>query len=55
LASTGPAYEAIQNVGEEAFRDTALEQARQQIREGVPLRAEINLVGYLASKPEGAD
>ena len=28
----GPAYEAIQNVGEEAFRLSALEQARGQAR-----------------------
>jgi SAM-dependent methyltransferase len=55
LASTGPAYEAIQNVGEEAFRSAALEQACQQVRDGVPLRAEINVVGYLARKPEGVD
>jgi SAM-dependent methyltransferase len=55
LASTGPAYEAIQNVGEDAFRSAALEQARQQVREGVPLRAEINVVGYLARKPDGVD
>jgi nucleotide-binding universal stress UspA family protein len=55
LESTGPAYEAIQNVGEEAFRHAALEQAHQQVREGVPLRAEINVVGYLARKPEGVN
>jgi SAM-dependent methyltransferase len=55
LESTGPAYEAIQNVGEEAFRHAALEQAQQQVREGVPLRAEINVVGYLARKPEGVN
>jgi SAM-dependent methyltransferase len=55
LASTGPAYEAIQNVGEEAFRSAALEQARQQVRDGVPLRAEINVVGFLARKPEGME
>jgi SAM-dependent methyltransferase len=55
LASTGPAYEAIQNVGEEAFRDEALEQARRQVRDGAPLRAEIKVVAYLARKPEGAD
>jgi SAM-dependent methyltransferase len=54
LASTGPAYEAIQNVGEEAFRLAALEQARDQLRDGLPLRAEIKVVGYLARKPEGA-
>jgi hypothetical protein len=54
LASTGPAYEAIQNVGEEAFRLAALEHARQQVRDGLPLRAEIKVVGYLARKPDGA-
>ena len=54
LASTGPAYEAIQNVGEEAFRLSALEQARGQVRDGLPLRAEINVVGYAARKPGGA-
>jgi SAM-dependent methyltransferase len=54
LASTGPAYEAIQNVGEEAFRLSALEQARGQARDGLPLRAEINVVGYAARKPAGA-
>jgi SAM-dependent methyltransferase len=52
LASTGPAYEAIQNVGEDAFRFAAIEQARRQVREGVPLRAELKVVGYLARKPE---
>ncbi|MFZ0664372.1 MAG: class I SAM-dependent methyltransferase [Acidimicrobiales bacterium] len=52
LASTGPAYEAIQNVGEEAFHDAALEYAADHIRDGLPLRAEINVVGYLARKPE---
>jgi SAM-dependent methyltransferase len=51
LASTGPAYEAIQNVGEAEFRRTAVEQARGQLRDGLPLRAEINVVGYLARKP----
>jgi hypothetical protein len=55
LASTGPAYEAIQNVGEEAFRSAALEQARQQVLDGVPLRAEINVVGYIARKPGGTE
>jgi SAM-dependent methyltransferase len=50
LASTGPAFEAIQNVGEEAFHDAAVEQARQHLQDGVPLRAEINLVCYLARK-----
>jgi SAM-dependent methyltransferase len=51
LASTGPAYEAIQNVGEAEFRRAAVEQAREQLRDGLPLRAEIKVVGYLARKP----
>jgi hypothetical protein len=54
LASSGPAYEAIQNVGEAEFHRAAVEQARGQLRDGLPLRAEINVVGYLARKPEGA-
>jgi SAM-dependent methyltransferase len=51
LASTGPAYEAIQDVGEAAFEAAAIDQARAQAREGLPLRAEIAVVGYLARKP----
>jgi hypothetical protein len=54
LASTGPAYEAIQNVGEAEFHRAAVEQAQGQLRDGLPLRAEIKVVGYLARKPEGA-
>ena len=50
LASTGPGYEAIQNVGEAAFYSAAVELAREHILEGLPLRAEINVVGYLARK-----
>ena len=55
LAATGPAYEAIQNVGEAEFHRAAVEQAREQLRSGLPLRADINVVGYLARKPEGAE
>jgi hypothetical protein len=55
LASTGPAYEAIQNVGEDTFRRVALEEATSQLHDGVPLRAEINVVGYLARKPQGLE
>ena len=51
LASSGPAYEAIQAVGEEAFEQYAVEVARQHVRDGLPLRAEIKVVGYLAHKP----
>lgn len=51
LASTGPAYEAIQNVGQESFQKRAIEVAQEHVRDGLPLRAEINVVGYLAQKP----
>jgi SAM-dependent methyltransferase len=51
LASTGPAYEAIQHVGEEAFYREATEIAHSQIREGRPLRASIKVVGFVGVKP----
>jgi SAM-dependent methyltransferase/alkylhydroperoxidase family enzyme len=53
IASTGPAFEAIQTVGEEAFRAAAVELASQHVRDGLPLRAYVALVGYLATKPDG--
>jgi SAM-dependent methyltransferase len=52
LASTGPAYEAIQHVGEAAFTQTAMRAAAAQVRDGLPLRAEIDVVGYLGRKPD---
>jgi SAM-dependent methyltransferase/alkylhydroperoxidase family enzyme len=51
LASTGPAYEAIEAVGEDAFIETAQALAQERVRDGLPLRAEIQVVGYLARKP----
>lgn len=48
LAATGPAYEAIQHVGEAEFHRAAVEVATERVREGLPLRAEILVVGYLA-------
>jgi SAM-dependent methyltransferase len=51
LAATGPAYEAIQNVGEAEFHRAAVEQAQGQLRDGLPLRADLKVVGYLARKP----
>jgi len=50
LASTGPAYEAIQNVGEAAFIEAATLQARHAVRDGLPLRAPLAVVGYLGRK-----
>ena len=52
LATTGPAYEAIQHVGEPAFLEAAVQAARGHQRDGLPLRAELNVVGYVARKPE---
>ena len=51
LASTGPAYEAIQTVGEAAFTRFATDLAAERLREELPLRAPIAVVGYLARKP----
>jgi len=51
LAATGPAYEAIQAVGEDAFLEFAEKTATERVREGLPLRAIIRVVGYLAEKP----
>jgi SAM-dependent methyltransferase len=52
LASTGPAYEAIQNVGDDEFTREAVALASAQLRDGRVLRAEINVVGFFARKPE---
>ncbi len=54
LASTGPAYEAMQAVGEDAFLESATEVARERVRDGLPLRAPIAVVGYIARKPAAA-
>jgi len=51
LASTGPAFEAIQTVGEAEFLRAAAELARERVRDGLPLRAPIAVVGYIARKP----
>ncbi len=55
LATTGPAYEAIQAVGEPEFLRWATEAAQERVRHGLPLRAEIDVVGYTARAPQGAD
>ncbi len=54
LATTGPAYEAIQAVGEPEFLRWATRTAREHVREGLPLRAEIDVVGYTARAPQDA-
>jgi SAM-dependent methyltransferase len=52
LASTGPAYEAIQQVGEAEFHRFAVDLAEQHGQDGLPIRAELDVVGYLAHKPQ---
>lgn len=51
MASTGPAYEAMQNIGEDAFLARAAELAREHVVDGVPLRGQIQLFGYIGTKP----
>jgi SAM-dependent methyltransferase len=50
LAATGPAYEAIQAIGEHAFIDRAIELARGHVREGLPLRGQIQLFAYVGTR-----
>ncbi|HEX2382591.1 MAG TPA: methyltransferase domain-containing protein [Acidimicrobiales bacterium] len=51
LVSLGPAFEAIEEVGEASFVRAAVDLARERVREGLPLRAPIAVVGYIARKP----
>ena len=54
IAATGPAYEALQASGEQAFHELATSLAAERLRDGLPLRAEIAVVGYVATRP-GSD
>jgi SAM-dependent methyltransferase len=50
LASTGPSYEAIQQVGEEQFLAMMTAHAAEHVRDGLPLRGQIQLFGYIGTK-----
>ncbi len=50
LASTGPAFEAMEAVGEAAFLQAAVDLAGEKVRAGLPLRAPVAVVGYIARK-----
>ncbi|MEX2292252.1 MAG: class I SAM-dependent methyltransferase [Acidimicrobiales bacterium] len=50
LAATGPAYEAIQSTGEDEFVARATELGRSRVRDGLPLRGQIQLFGYIGTK-----
>jgi hypothetical protein len=49
--STGPAFEASEHMGEAAVAEFARAEAARHVRDGLPLRAAIDLVGYVAVKP----
>jgi SAM-dependent methyltransferase len=51
LAATGPAYEAIQSIGEDEFVARAADLARERVRDGLPLRGGLQLFGYIGTKP----
>ena len=50
LASSGPAYEAIQSIGEAEFNARAVELASAYVRDGLPLRGLIQLFAYIGTK-----
>ncbi|MEY2424350.1 MAG: hypothetical protein QOI95_4417 [Acidimicrobiaceae bacterium] len=50
MASTGPSFESIQTIGEEAFLERATELATAHVRDGLPLRGEIQVFGYIGTK-----
>ena len=50
LAASGPAFEAIQTIGEAEFVARATELATGHLRDGVPLRGVIQLFGYIGTK-----
>ena len=52
LASTGPAYLAIQHVGEEAFMASARQAAAGLYIEGVGVRAEVELQFLVGVVPD---
>lgn len=50
LAATGPAYEAIQSLGEDEFLEHAEALAAGHVRRDLPLRGQIQLFGYIGTK-----
>lgn len=51
LAATGPGYESVQTAGEEAFHAACLRAAAPFVREGLPIRASLQLRGIIGTKP----
>jgi SAM-dependent methyltransferase len=50
LAASGPAYEAIQSIGEDEFLRRATALAQDNVRDGLPLRGHLQLFGYIGTK-----
>lgn len=50
LASSGPAYEAIRTAGEEAFHQACQAAVQPFLRDGLPIRGEIKLLGIIGEK-----
>lgn len=51
MAASGPAYETIQEIGEDEFHRRAEALAGEHARAGLPLRGELQLFGYVGVKP----
>ena len=51
LASTGPGYESVQAVGEEAFEAACLDAAQPFVRAGLPIRGALSLFGIVGTRP----
>jgi SAM-dependent methyltransferase len=50
IAAVGPAFEAIEEIGEVEFLRRAREHATERVREGLPLRGEIQDFLYVGTK-----
>ena len=50
LASTGPGFEAMQDMGEEEFLSRVAAHAADRVRDGLPLRGRVQLFGYIGTK-----
>ncbi|MGD9986138.1 class I SAM-dependent methyltransferase [Pseudonocardia sp.] len=51
LAASGPAYEAIQTAGAEAFHAACMDAVQPFLQDGLPIRAAIRLFGIVGTKP----
>jgi SAM-dependent methyltransferase len=50
LSATGPAFETIQQVGEEELITRMVAHATDHVRAGLPLRGRVQLFGYIGTK-----